>query len=75
MGFSFSLGWNATRPKWEVHQVKCIVWSLVWGKDMFMGPKSNTLDKHARKKKATNNMPHIGVKKNKWYINKKCCHV
>jgi hypothetical protein len=42
---------------------------------MFTGPKSNTLDKHARKRKATKNMPKIGVKKNKWYINKKCCHV
>lgn len=54
---------------------KCTKWSLVWRKDMFMGPKSSTLDKHAINKKATKNMPHIGVNKNKWYINKKCHHV
>lgn len=33
-----------------------------------MDPKSNTLHKHAKNRKATKNMPHIGVKKNKWYI-------
>jgi hypothetical protein len=42
---------------------------------MFSGPKFDTLEKHAKKKKATKNLPHIGIKKNKEYTNKQCHHV
>jgi len=37
---------NETR---EVHHVKCMVCSFVKGKDVILGPKVNTLEKHAWK--------------------------
>jgi len=35
----------------EIHMVKCIVCYFVKGKDVIMGPKFDTLAKHARKAK------------------------
>jgi hypothetical protein len=32
---------------------------------MLLGPKFDTLEKHAKNRKATKNLPHIGVMKNK----------
>jgi hypothetical protein len=33
----------------EIHRVKCIVCSTMKGKDVILGPKFDTLEKHARK--------------------------
>jgi len=75
--YTWALAFPWAKMQWsqngEVHQVKFIVWSLVWRKDVFMGPKSNTFYKHAINRKATKNMPHIEVKKNKWYIKASWC--
>ncbi len=58
----------------EVHMVKCIVCSFVKGKDVIMGPKFDTLEKHARKGKAIHDMAHSGKKKGEFYIKKQCNH-
>jgi hypothetical protein len=33
----------------DVHHVKCLVCSFVKGKDVILGPKANTIEKHAGK--------------------------
>jgi hypothetical protein len=58
-----------------VHRVKCIIYSLVTGKPVTMGPKSDTLKKHAGKHTATVDMPRIVVKKDETYIFKDCRHL
>jgi hypothetical protein len=40
-----------------------------------MDPKSNTFEKHVGKRIAKQDLPHIEVKKNGVYINKKCHHL
>jgi hypothetical protein len=45
------------------------------GKDLILGPKFDILEKHARKIKAIQNMPHLGKKQGELYVNKKCSHV
>jgi hypothetical protein len=59
----------------EIHCVKCIVCSTMKGKDVILGPKFDTLEKHAKKTKAIWNMPHLGKKQGELYVNKKCSHV
>ncbi len=54
----------------EVHMVKCIVCPFVKGKDVIMGLKFDTLEKHARKAKAIHDMANLGNKKGKFYIYK-----
>jgi hypothetical protein len=46
----------------KIHQVKSIIYLAVIGKDVMLGPKSNTLEKHTRKIKVVQNMPHLGTK-------------
>jgi hypothetical protein len=46
----------------------------VKGKDVFLGPNSDTFEKHVRKTKVIWDMCHLGKKKGKWYYNKKCNH-
>ncbi len=58
----------------EIHQVKSIVYSTMIGKDVMLGPKSNTLAKHTRNIKVVQNMPHLGTKQREFYVNKKCSH-
>jgi len=58
----------------EIHRVKCIVCSTMKGKDVILGPKFDTFEKHARKTKAIQNMPHLGKKQREFYVNKKCSH-
>jgi hypothetical protein len=43
--------------------VKCIVCIIVKGKDVILGPKFDMLDKHARKTKVVQDMPHLGRRK------------
>jgi hypothetical protein len=40
-----------------------------------MGAKSDTLEKHAGKRQAKVDLPHLNVKKNEYYINPKCGHL
>ena len=40
-----------------VHEVKCIICNSVKGKPITMGPKSDMLEKHARKRTTTEDMP------------------
>jgi hypothetical protein len=47
----------------EVHNVKCVICCVVAGNDLILGPESNTLKKHVGKRKATKDLPHLGVKK------------
>ncbi len=44
-------------------------------KDMILGLKFNTFEKHARKMKMVSDVPHLGKKQGKFYVNKKCNHV
>jgi hypothetical protein len=44
------------------------------GKDVILGPKFDTLEKHAKKTKAIRNMPHLGKKQREFYVNQKCGH-
>jgi hypothetical protein len=37
---------NKTR---EIHLVKCMVYSFSKGKEVILGPKANTFEKHVRK--------------------------
>ena len=58
-----------------VDRVKCIVCSHVKGREVTMGAKSDTLEKHAGKRQAKSDLPHINVKKDEFYVNKKCGHL
>jgi hypothetical protein len=58
-----------------VHRVKCIICSSVKGKPVTMGPKSDTLEKHAGKRTATADLPHLAIKKDETYIFKDCRHL
>jgi hypothetical protein len=58
-----------------VHRVKCIICTSVKGKPVMMGPKSDTLKKHAGKRTATVDMPRLAVKKDETYIFKDCRHL
>ncbi len=40
-----------------------------------MGAKSDTLEKHAGKRVAKVDLPHLNVKKDEYYINPKCGHL
>jgi hypothetical protein len=44
------------------------------GKDVILGLKFDTLEKHARKTKVIRNMPHLGKEQKEFYVNKKCSH-
>jgi hypothetical protein len=46
------------------------VCTIVTRKDLILGPKSNTLEKHVGKRKATKDLPHIGVKKDDGLLTK-----
>jgi hypothetical protein len=46
----------------EVHCVKCLVCSFVKGKDVILGPKANTLEKHVGKTRVVQDMPHLAKK-------------
>jgi hypothetical protein len=59
----------------EVHNVKCVVCSIVIRKDLILCPKSNTFDTHVSKKNVTKVFPHLGVKKYEWFVNKTCQHL
>jgi hypothetical protein len=59
----------------KVHNVKCGLCSKVTRKHIILGLKSNTLEKHEGKRKVTNDLPHLGVKKDFWFINKQCQHL
>ena len=74
--------WAARLPWAELHQggdglydlVKCLVYTVIEGRDKILGPKWDTLMKHGGKRKATHDMPN-GPKKDKWYQDKNCRHV
>jgi hypothetical protein len=51
-----------------------MVCSFLKGKDVLLGPKIDTLEKHVGKTKAIQDMLHPGKKKGEWYYNKKCNH-
>jgi len=59
----------------EIHRIKCIVCLTMNEKDMILGSKFNTFEKHARKMKMVSDIPHLGKKQGKFYVNKKCNHV
>jgi hypothetical protein len=42
----------------EIHHVKCLVCSCV-NKDVILGPKASTFEKHAGKTRVTQDMPHL----------------
>jgi hypothetical protein len=44
-------------------------------KDMILGLKFNTFEKHVRKIKMVSDISHLGKKQGKFYVNKKCNHV
>jgi hypothetical protein len=46
----------------EIHHVKCLVYSFVKGKDVILGPKANTLEKHVGKTKVVWDILHLGKK-------------
>lgn len=45
------------------------------GRPVVMGAKSDTLEKHAGKRQAKVDLPHLNVKKDEYYINPKCGHL
>ena len=57
--------------EFEVDRVQCIVCTSVKGRPVVMGAKSDTLEKHAGKRQAKVDLPHLNVKKNEYYINPK----
>jgi hypothetical protein len=57
-----------------VHHVKSVICSSAKGKGITMGSKFDMLEKHAGKRSARKNLLHLGVKKDKTYISKRCCH-
>jgi hypothetical protein len=58
----------------DTNHVKCIVRLTMKGKDVILGPKFDTLDKHVGKIRVVRNMPHLGKKEREFYVNKKCSH-
>jgi hypothetical protein len=46
----------------KVHYVKCLICSFVKDKDVILGPKANTLEKHVGKARVVWDMPHLGKK-------------
>jgi hypothetical protein len=44
------------------------------GKGGYLGPESDMLEKHARKTKVVQNMPHSGKKEKEFDVNKKNTH-
>jgi hypothetical protein len=46
----------------DINYVKCIVFLAMKGKEVILGPKLDTLEKHARKTKVIQDMPHLGKK-------------
>ncbi len=63
---------NDTR---EIDWIEFIVCLTMNKKDMILGLKSNTFEKHARNIKMVSDMPHLGKKQGKFYVNKKCNHL
>jgi hypothetical protein len=59
----------------EIHNVKCVVCSIVTRKDLILCPKLNTFDKHVNKKNVTKVLSHLGVKKYEWFVSKRCQHL
>jgi hypothetical protein len=59
----------------SVDRVQCIVCTSVKGRPVVMGAKSDTLEKHAGKRQAKVDLPHLNVKKDEYYINPKCGHL
>jgi hypothetical protein len=59
----------------SVDRVQCIVYTSVKGRPVVMGAKSDTLEKHAGKRQAKVDLPHLNVKKDEYYINPKCGHL
>jgi hypothetical protein len=59
----------------SVDRVQCIVCTSVKGRPVVMGAKSDTLEKHAGKRVAKVDLPHLNVKKDEYYINPKCGHL
>ncbi len=74
LSYSIPLSRNVKKCYGKVNKVKCTVYSFVKGKDVFLGPNSDTFEKHVRKTKVIWDMCHLGKKKGKWYYNKKCNH-
>jgi hypothetical protein len=54
--------------------VKCRTCSQVYGRDILMGPKDDTLSQHQGRRKALKDMPR-GIKKNQYYVEKNCRHL
>jgi hypothetical protein len=46
----------------------------VKGNEVILGPKSDRLEKHAKKTKTVLDMPHLGRKEGEFYVNKECTH-
>jgi len=44
------------------------------GKEVILGPKSHTFEKHARKTKAVQDMPHLGKNIKEFYVDNKSTH-
>ncbi len=65
MGTIFSLGLNVAKKCWASG-----VCTIVTRKDLILGPKSNTLEKHVGKRKATKDLPRMGVKKDDGLLTK-----
>ncbi len=47
----------------NINHVKCIVCIIVKGKDVILGPKFDTLNKHEGRTKVVQDMPHLGRRK------------
>ncbi len=75
LGYAIFMGQMMKNISNDIHHVKSIVYSVVIGKDVMLGPESNTLEKHTRKIKVVQDMPHLGKKQREFYVNKKCNHV
>jgi hypothetical protein len=58
----------------EINYVKCIVCLAMKGKEVILGPKSDMFEKHVRKTKVIQDMPHLGKKEKEFYVNKKSTH-
>jgi hypothetical protein len=44
------------------------------GKEVILGLKLDTLEKHEGKTKVVWDMPHLGKKEREFYVNKQCTH-
>jgi hypothetical protein len=51
LSYSIPLSRNVKKCYGKVNKVKCTVYSFVKGKDVFLGPNSDTFEKHVRKTK------------------------